>query len=395
MAADVLLFDDDAFFAGLVRELLAAQGLRVLYYPNSDGALEHIRRERPQLVLSDIMMPGIDGISLCGLVKRDPELGVRTKVAIVSGKAFAEDRTRADSAGADLFFKKPLDVKEFSETINALLSGLPRSIAAAASTRSVRFWQDRDSPGAATLRVGKRFFVFDAGAGLRRALESGEARGMHEAWILISNFQTDHIGDLRALQQLVEDGCIVHLVGPDLTRLDGCAASLRPKRLIDGNSLPQVHEIREGHSILIGGVVLTAMSTLHPGPCLAFRLEGEDVSVVFAPAGELEPEWENSMNDYGEKLTAFVKGVGLLIHDARYRLEDLPEESGSGHSTPAAVIKLAIRAGVSRLALHRLDARYSPRDRRDIESSARETASLANGKLHVLISSDRTVAELQ
>jgi len=395
MAADVLLFDDDTFFAGLVRELLGAQGLRVLYYPTGEGALDHIRRERPQLVLTDIMMPGVDGITLCGAIKRDPELGERTKVVIVSGKGYAEDRARADSASADLFFQKPLDVKEFGRGIQSLLGGRPPMPGVAATAPSVHFWQNAGATGSATLRLGQRLFIFDAGTGLKRALEEGEGRGMSEAWVLLSKFDAKQISEIRALRQLADAGCALHLVGSDKAKLDSFGAFLRPTRPSEGPGLPEVHAIQEGRTVMIGGIRVTTMATLHPGTCLAYRVEGEGVSIVFAPSGELEPEWENSMTDYGEKLTAFVKGARLLIHDARYRVTDLPEPRGSGHSTPEAVIRLASRAGISSVVLHNLDAQYSTRDRLEIETAARKIAKCENGQLRILVSVDRAVAEVR
>jgi CheY-like chemotaxis protein/ribonuclease BN (tRNA processing enzyme) len=389
MAADAILFDDDTLFAGLVREVLGDLGLRVLYYPTGKGALEHVRRERPRLVLSDIMMPGLDGITLCAAIKRDPELGERTKVVVVSGKGYAEDRARAETARADLFFQKPLDMKAFAGEIRRLLvSGGPLSTSAVLAP-TLRFWQDAGGPGCATLRTGGRLLVFDAGAGLKRAVESGEAKGITEAWALFTHFHADHIAEAGSLKSLVQRGAVVHLVGEDLGRLQGLAASFA-SRSGDGAGRAEAHGLGEGGELSIGGIRLSAIQTLHPGACLAFRLEGEGVSLVFAPDNELELEWEKTLTDYAQKLVAFCKGAGLLVHDARYRLCDLPERSG--HSTPEAALKLAVRAGVGTLALHHLDPSYSPRDRGDIERSVAEAASLESGGPKILVSSDRAFA---
>ena len=120
MAVDALIFDDDTYFAALLQEVLKAQGLRVKYFSDGNGAIEHIRRERPGIVLTDVMMPGMDGITLCQKVKMDPEISA-TKVVIVTGKDFPEDKARAEWAAADLFVRKPLDVASFTAQLNKLI----------------------------------------------------------------------------------------------------------------------------------------------------------------------------------------------------------------------------------------------------------------------------------
>ena len=70
--------------------------------------------------------------------------------------------------------------------------------------------------------------------------------------------------------------------------------------------------------------------------------------MVFLPDGELAPDWDADLTDYGEKLLGFCRGAGLLVHDARFSDEDYPVNARKGHASPGPVFRLALRAGVSR-----------------------------------------------
>ena len=125
--ADVLIFDDDPIVSNLMQEVLHDLGLQVKCFPDGKNALAAIRAERPRLVLVDLMMPGMDGVSICLMVKKDPEVS-GTKMAVVSGKGFKEDKDKAlKVGGADLFVEKPFDVDEFARMMMELLKVKPSS----------------------------------------------------------------------------------------------------------------------------------------------------------------------------------------------------------------------------------------------------------------------------
>ena len=123
--ADVLIFDDDPLIANLMREVLLDLGMQVKCFPDGSNALLHIRNEKPRLVLVDLMMPGMDGISICMMVKNDPQIS-SIKMAVVTGKGFKEDRDNALKKGsADLFVEKPFDVDDFARKMIELLKVPP------------------------------------------------------------------------------------------------------------------------------------------------------------------------------------------------------------------------------------------------------------------------------
>jgi signal transduction histidine kinase len=107
----VLVVEDEPEALRLMAGLLARQGYAVLTAENGVAALEQVRAHRPSIVVADWMMPGMDGLALCRLVRADPDAGV---VYFVMLTALSDRRHRLDAldAGADEFLTKPFDVEE-------------------------------------------------------------------------------------------------------------------------------------------------------------------------------------------------------------------------------------------------------------------------------------------
>ncbi len=120
-APKIFVVEDDAFVADLTKSLLDDAGFETLILDDSREVLDLVRKERPDLVLLDILMPGIDGMTLCHTIKNDPELK-SVKVAVVSGKAFEAERRRAARYGADAFIPKPYAAATFAAQIRSILT---------------------------------------------------------------------------------------------------------------------------------------------------------------------------------------------------------------------------------------------------------------------------------
>jgi len=111
VAKKLLIVDDEPINVLLLeRTLEILEDHDVEFFSASDGesALALIREEIPDVVLLDVMMPGMNGFEVCRAVKADPALaGVH--VAILTAKGQELDRTRGADAGADAFLTKPFD----------------------------------------------------------------------------------------------------------------------------------------------------------------------------------------------------------------------------------------------------------------------------------------------
>ena len=94
----ILVVDDASMFRELESLFLARSG-RVITAPSGAEALEMARRERPEVVVTDLDMPGMSGDALCKEIRNDGELRHTPVIAVISGE-FGEDRARAVRAGA-------------------------------------------------------------------------------------------------------------------------------------------------------------------------------------------------------------------------------------------------------------------------------------------------------
>ena len=114
----ILVVDDEEVIVGLLTLLLDVDGRTILGAHDGVEALAIARKQRPDLVITDVMMPGIDGRELCRLIRSDPELA-NTRVMLMS----AVHKLDIGGYGADEFIRKPFDLHEVDRAVRRLLSG--------------------------------------------------------------------------------------------------------------------------------------------------------------------------------------------------------------------------------------------------------------------------------
>ncbi len=118
---EILIAEDSATQAEQLRYLLEQKGYRVTAAPNGKLALEAARARKPRLIISDVMMPEMDGYALCKAVKADAALH-DVPVIIVTTLASVQDIAMALESGADNFLRKPYDPKGLLVRVENLLS---------------------------------------------------------------------------------------------------------------------------------------------------------------------------------------------------------------------------------------------------------------------------------
>jgi CheY-like chemotaxis protein len=118
----VLVVDDEEDSRLLVSTALKAQGAQVTLASSAAEALERLRQTRPDLILSDIGMPGEDGYELMRKVRALPEAeGGRTPAAALTAYARPEDREQALASGYQLHIAKPADPAELARLVAGLV----------------------------------------------------------------------------------------------------------------------------------------------------------------------------------------------------------------------------------------------------------------------------------
>jgi adenylate cyclase len=106
--ARILIADDNRDNLDIFRTRLAANGYEILTAVDGEEALRVAREQRPDLILLDIMMPKVDGITVCRRIKTDPALPF-IPVVMITAKASSQDVITALEAGADEYLTKPVD----------------------------------------------------------------------------------------------------------------------------------------------------------------------------------------------------------------------------------------------------------------------------------------------
>src|SRR5579863_6424540 len=108
MAERVLIVDDEGAARAALGTLLRREGFEVHDVSNGEEAVAECATFRPDLILLDILMPGITGLEVCRRIKATPETRL-TPVILITGLTATEDRIKGINSGADDFLSKPID----------------------------------------------------------------------------------------------------------------------------------------------------------------------------------------------------------------------------------------------------------------------------------------------
>ena len=116
----VLVADDDNELRQLLRVVLDGHGFRLLEAADGMEALSLARQERPDVMLLDAVMPEVDGLAVCAVLKSDPETA-DIQVAMLTAKAEESDRQLGLAAGADRYITKPFSPSQLVTEVRQLL----------------------------------------------------------------------------------------------------------------------------------------------------------------------------------------------------------------------------------------------------------------------------------
>jgi two-component system, cell cycle response regulator DivK len=112
----ILLVEDNEKNMKLARDLLQYHGFQTIEANNAEDGVALARERQPKLVLMDIQLPGMDGVTALGQLRADPTTA-RIPVCAMTASVMKEDRERFDKAGFDGFITKPIDVRLFPQQV--------------------------------------------------------------------------------------------------------------------------------------------------------------------------------------------------------------------------------------------------------------------------------------
>jgi phosphoribosyl 1,2-cyclic phosphodiesterase len=368
----VYIVDDSRTQSDIARALLEKEGHAVLVNHSSEDALRDIPGRRPDCVLLDIMMPGLDGYELCRRL-RGQEALARTKLIVMSTKAYPFDRKRAFDLGADGYFVKPLHPAAFVPEVERIV----------ADTLLMTFWGVRGTLPVSrrdSLRYGGntccmslafpdgRLLVFDAGTGIKALGDALTAarRSRLDARILISHPHWDHINALPFFAPFFVQGNQIEVCGAahgdigmrDLisVQMDGVYFPITTREFAASVTY---RDLAVGR-VDLGGWRLSTTLLRHPGTCLGYRLDYGGRSICYVTDNELYPAaHELHSEEYLERLADFTRDADVLVTDCTYTDEEYPARTGWGHSCVSEVADLAWRARVRDLYLFHHDPNHT------------------------------------
>ena len=230
------------------------------------------------------------------------------------------------------------------------------------------------APGPSTVRYGGNtvcvearlvdgsVLILDGGTGMR---ELGKAlmQEEHDAplHLLLTHLHWDHIMGIPFFAPLYRKGTLIH-IHPMMNELQQDA--VRRRTIFDGIHFPvsaadipahlDLAEHGGEESWRIGSAVVRRIALNHPGGAQGFRIDDDGgKSIAYLTDNELSPPGPNETSL--DELARFAQGVDVLIHDAQYLAEDMPEKRGWGHSTVDDVLTLGQKAGTPHLVLFHHD----------------------------------------
>ncbi|MET3803256.1 two-component system response regulator MprA [Nakamurella sp. UYEF19] len=128
MGPRLLLADDDRAIRESLERALELEGYAVTTVADGVQALSAIRRDTPDLVILDVMMPGVDGLGVCRVVRAD---GMQVPILMLTARVEVDARVEGLDAGADDYLAKPFELEELLARLRALLRRVPAEPAGA------------------------------------------------------------------------------------------------------------------------------------------------------------------------------------------------------------------------------------------------------------------------
>jgi len=121
----VLVVEDSPEIADLIRHFLERSGHAVISVSSGSEGLRRARQERPDLIVLDLMLPGLDGLHVCQALRADPETAA-VPIIMLTARGEEADRIRGLELGADDYVTKPFSPKELVARVTALFRRVDR-----------------------------------------------------------------------------------------------------------------------------------------------------------------------------------------------------------------------------------------------------------------------------
>jgi two-component system KDP operon response regulator KdpE len=194
-AEAVLIVDDNPQIRRALRAILISQGFVVMDARTGEEALDLIRKERVDLVLLDVNLPGMSGFETCSEIRRTSDV----PVIMLTVRNSERDKVQAFDAGADDYIVKPFGAEELTARVRATLrrAGSEGSPAFVSPNLRIDFESRTVSTKGQTVRLTPKEF------GLLRQLVTNQGKTLTHRWLLQTVWGPDYGEEMESLRVLV------------------------------------------------------------------------------------------------------------------------------------------------------------------------------------------------
>ncbi|MEK9673125.1 MAG: response regulator [Rhodospirillaceae bacterium] len=313
--------NDDPMILQAISSIIKAEGHKVTTFEDSKKAKSAIVDLNPDCIISDLMMPDVDGFQICKFARSQPELA-DTVFIVLTAKPYEFDVNRSYEFGAHGFIRKPLDTMTFFKKVERIFE----------DQIELGFWGVRGtlpSSGDDRLKYGgntncvamqfpqDRLFIFDGGSGIKKLGDKLMANGRRniKGRIFISHPHWDQINAIPFFGPLYRQGNEFQILGAnrgDMSIREIISAQMDgvyfPITLKEFAARVYFRDLEEEEFELDGATVKTTLLS-HPGKCLGFRIEYNGRVVCYITDNEMffkESEFYNPRDE--DQLADFVRG---------------------------------------------------------------------------------------
>ncbi len=219
----VLVVEDEMHLALGIRENLEAEGNEVDVVHDGLAALERLRAKRYDLVVLDVMLPGMDGYTLCETIRDD---GDRTPVLFLTARGGADDRVRGLEAGGDDYLAKPFHLRELLLRVAAIL-------------RRGSWYQVMPSAGS-VVRFGDNVVDFRT---YRATAWDGREHALTQKEVMIVKALAERAGEVVSREDILEK-VWGYEVFPSTRTVDNFVVRLRKRFEPDPENPRYIHTVR-------------------------------------------------------------------------------------------------------------------------------------------------------
>ena len=219
----ILVVDDEEHLAQGIAENLEAEGFRATTVGEGRQALELIRRGGFDLVLLDVMLPGLDGFTICETARQE---GIQTPILFLTAKGSVDDRVHGLEAGGDDYLPKPFDMEELLARVKTILKRWS--------------WYARDAERSQLLRFGGNEFDF---ATFQGRSWDGTEQQLTQKEAVILKVLAEREGEVVSREELLDKAWGYELY-PSTRTIDNFIVRLRKRFERDAQAPRHFHTVR-------------------------------------------------------------------------------------------------------------------------------------------------------